>query len=260
LAFTTIFAMASGVLKYYEAPWPVYLFFLVLGTVVCLAQMLSRETPRLISVVAGAICLPTFVLIDQVLRGRGMGIILELPCTAVFGAIAGYLTGAVAAGVFLVTDRLEARLRAKRLGSEEEPIVAKLVPEDVPVYTPDSCTPYLGDAAAKLASGAPAMNDSEPPAEASRVKKIGPPTGVPVYNCIALVSPRSEDGLVHVRAANVSDLKTSGASEREALQHLVGAFKIIVSQAVAAGTEPPLLAEPHPRRADETERFIAVHL
>src|SRR5690606_14900191 len=96
--------------------------------------------------------------------------------------------------------------------------------------------------------------------EPSRVKKLGPPTGVPVYNCIALVSPRDEQGIVHVRAANIADLKTTGASEREALQHLVGAFKIVISQCLAEGRAVPLLAEPQPPAPGETPRLIAVHL
>jgi len=96
--------------------------------------------------------------------------------------------------------------------------------------------------------------------EPSRVKKLGPPTGVPVYNCIALVSPRDAQGIVHVRAANIADLKTTGASEREALQHLVGAFKIVISQCLADGRAVPLLAEPHPPAPGETQRLIAVHL
>lgn len=259
LAFTTIFAITSGILRRVDAPWSVYLFFGVLGTTVCIAQMLSRDAPRLISIITGAICLPVFFVIEESFQGRGFEGLLGAPCAAVAGAIAGYLAGAISAGVFLVTDLLEAHLRAKRLG-KKPPLTAEALPDDVPIYSPDSCTPYLGESAAKLTSGTTAMNDSEPAASAPRVKKLGPPTGVPVYNCIALVSPRGPDGLVHVRAANVSDLKTSGSSEREALQHLVGAFKIIVSQAVAAGREVPLLAERHPRREDETERFIAVHL
>jgi hypothetical protein len=89
---------------------------------------------------------------------------------------------------------------------------------------------------------------------------LGPAEGVPVYNCIALVSRRGADGIVHARAANISDLRTSGASEREALQHLVGAFKIVIAQAIAEGRAVPILNESHPPQNGETTRLIAVHL
>jgi hypothetical protein len=94
----------------------------------------------------------------------------------------------------------------------------------------------------------------------SHIKKLGPPVGVPVFNCKALVSARRADGLFHARAAELNDLRTSGASEREALQHLVGAFKIIAAQCLSEGRKMPFLSQPHAPASDEQERFIAVHL
>jgi hypothetical protein len=96
--------------------------------------------------------------------------------------------------------------------------------------------------------------------DSKHAKLLGPPVGVPVFNCRALVSARRADGLVHARARDLQDLRTSGGSEREALQHLVAAFKIIAAESVAAGRTLPLLAEPHQPAEDEQERLIAVHL
>lgn len=255
LAFTTLFALVLGVVKRFDSPLWIYWYLGVLGAAVCVAQMFATRAPRVISVVAGAACLPLFLVIGlwrQIDRGYIdlIELVIGFPFAVVVGGVAGYLAGTLAAGVFLLGSMLEARLRGEVVTSKKAPDL----PAEVPYYDEDSCSPYLGAAAAQLNS---VMNNTP---SAPRVKSIGPPVGVPVYNCIALVSPRNADGVVCVRAANLSDLKTTGASEREALQHLVGAFKIIVSQAAAEGRPVPLLAEPHPARPDEQQRFIAVHL
>lgn len=258
LAFTTLFAGVSGILRYHDAPVSAYLFFGALGTVVCAAQMYSKGIPRLVSIIAGAVFLQLFLGIEVLRRGEGFDVFLAGGlCVAAAGGFIGYLTGAISAGVFLVADLVEQRWRG------EMPVAAELIPdaklpEGTPVYTSDSCTPYLSEQAAQVAAGEPSMET--PTGDAPRVKKLAPPSGVPVYNCVALVAPRGADGLVHARAANVSDLRTSGASEREALQHLVGAFKIIITQSLAEGREVPLLVESHPAQPGEVQRFIAVHL
>lgn len=255
LAFTTLFALVLGVVKRFDSPLWVYWYLGVLGAAVCVAQMFATRAPRAISVITGAACLPLFLVIAlwrQIERGYvGLfELLIGFPLAVVVGGFVGYLAGALAAGVFLLGSLLEARLRGEVSPSKKDPEV----PEEVPYYDEDSCSPYLGSAAAQLNS---VMNNTP---STPRVKSLGPPVGVPVYNCIALVSPRNADGVVCVRAANLSDLKTTGASEREALQHLVGAFKIIVSQAVAEGRPVPLLAEQHPALPGEQQRFIAVHL
>lgn len=253
LAFTTLFAVLSGILRYHEAPVTVYLFFGVLGAAVCGAQMYSNNVPRLVSIIAGAVCLPLFVFVESMRRSTGMDeALFGLPCFAVAGGLVGYLAGAVAAGVFLVSDLVEARWRGE-IVTTAELVEEAAVPEGTPVYTSDSCTPYLSDEAKSV-------TDQPKPSDAPRVKKLGPPSEVPVFNCVALVSPRGSDGIVHARAANVSDLRTSGATEREALQHLVGAFKIIVAQSLAEGRPVPLLSHPHSPEPGEQQRLIAVHL
>lgn len=257
LAFTTLFAVLLGILRFHSAPIAVYLFFGVLGSTVCFAQMWSEGVPRLVSIMAGAICAPLFLLIDSLTGGSHfMPAIVATPCLAVAGGFVGYLMGTISAGVFLVSDLVERRWRGidAATAADEE---AEL-PPGTPVYTSDSCAPYLSPEAAQVAAGEASMdgNISGDP----RVKKLGPPVGVPVYNCVALIASRGADGLVHARAANIAELRTSGASEREALQHLVGAFKIIVSQSLAEGREVPILAEPQDPQPGETQRLIAVHL
>lgn len=257
LAFTTLAAVLSGILRYHDAPVSAYVFFGVLGTAVCGAQMYSNSVPRIVSIIAGAICFPLFFLFESWHRGPIGEVVLGSPCLAVAGGFLGYLMGAVAAGVFLVSDLIERRWRGETITTAELISEAEL-PAGTPVYTADSCTPYLSTEAAQIAGGDVAMDSAKP--ESPRVKKLGPPSGVPVYNCIALVSPRNAEGIVQARAANLSDLRTSGASEREALQHLVGAFKIIVSQSLAEGRDVPLLSEPHAAQPGEVQRLIAVHL
>ena len=255
MAFTTIFAVLLGILRMYDAPVGFYVFFGVMGCTVCGAQMINNSVPRLVSVLVGAACLPLTAISYAVIgEMRVTEAVVMAPCLAVPGAVVGYLIGTIAAGVFLLGDLLEKRVRGETISTATA--VDAESAQVIPTYTPDSCTPYLGEAASQLtAKDNPMTSD-----ETTRVKAIGPPTSVPVYNCLALVSPRGSDGLVHARAANLSDLRTSGASEREALQHLVGAFKIIVAQCLAEGREIPFLKDPHPPRSDEQQRFIAVHL
>lgn len=258
MAFTTLFAVMLAIAKPFNPPGWVYWYLGVLGLSVCVAQMYGRISPRGVSIVVGALTLPPFLLYgawQARLHIELAEAVLGAPCALFGGGFLGYLMGTVAAGVFLLGDKLERRVRGSA------PMMAETVdaqlPEGVPFYRPDSCTPYLGDAAAEL-SGNREMTPVD--GEGPRVKPLGPPTGVPVYNCLALVSPRDAQGLVHVRAANLSDLRTSGPTEREALQHLVGAFKIIITQSLAEGRDVPLLATPHEPLPGEQQRFIAVHL
>jgi len=92
------------------------------------------------------------------------------------------------------------------------------------------------------------------------VKHITPPVDVPVYNCLALVAPRNCAGLVVTRAANLSNLTTEGASEREALQKLVTAFKQELAAHHAQGTAIPWLDPPLAAAPGEQQRWLAVHL
>jgi hypothetical protein len=251
LAFTTLFGMVSGVAKYYEAPIAIYAFFGVLGATVCGAQMYLNTIPRFVSVLAGGICLPLFLLISALVIGNGFfELVLATPLLFLLGGFIGYLTGTISAGVFLASDLVERRWRG--LDIVEAEVIDEAQQKHIPVFTADSCQPYLGDTAAAVMAAEPHMHP--------HVKHLGPPESVPVYNCIALVAPRGADGLVHVRAANVAGLRTSGQNEREALQHLVGAFKIIISQATAEGRPVPILERPLTAAPDEQQRLIAVHL
>ena len=107
------------------------------------------------------------------------------------------------------------------------------------------------------------MTDPTPhdPLAALAGKKHGVPLGpVPVFNCVVNINPRGADGLVQARVANLPDIATEGASEREVLQRLVADFKRFVSERHAAGQaiewqDPPLQPEP-----GEQQRLIAVHL
>ena len=48
------------------------------------------------------------------------------------------------------------------------------------------------------------MTNSE--SEETRVRKIGPPEAVPVYNCVVIVSPRNAAGFVVARVATLPDV------------------------------------------------------
>jgi hypothetical protein len=183
LAFMTLFAMILSVVRRADPAIWIYWYIGVLGLSVCLAQMLSGQQPRLISIAVGAVCLPLFMAIgfwDDVSSGpRLEQLVLGLPCLAVVGGVAGYLTGAMAAGVFLLGDMLVAKLRGNRVVTAD--LVEEPLSPDVPFYSPDSCTPYLGEAA-KRAVQPSTMGEQSSPSDEQREKKQRPPEGVPVYN------------------------------------------------------------------------------
>jgi hypothetical protein len=83
---------------------------------------------------------------------------------------------------------------------------------------------------------------------------------VPVYNCVVLVSPRDEQGLIRARCATVAGIDAAGKSEREALAQVVSAFKATIERHLAAGLAIPWIERPEQPGPGEQQRFIAVHL
>jgi hypothetical protein len=98
------------------------------------------------------------------------------------------------------------------------------------------------------------MADPDP-----RVRLIGEPQSVPVFNCRVIVS-RAAAGNFVARAAELADLSASGDSQREALQKLVTAFKARLAAHHASGDEIPWIKPGQQAQPGETELFVAVHL
>jgi hypothetical protein len=112
LGLITALAILFALLRWVDA-WPVfYFFFSVQAIAICVAQMLYGKTPRLASVIAGAVILPAFTIGMAMLSERGdVGILCLTFAFVPFGALLGYLTGTCAAGIFLVMDYLEPYLQ-----------------------------------------------------------------------------------------------------------------------------------------------------
>ena len=106
----------------------------------------------------------------------------------------------------------------------------------------------------------PNTPDSSTDAQHSRVRPIGPPEAVPVYNCVVIVSPRNAAGFVVARVATLPDVVGEGDSERQALQKIVAEFKARLIRHRASGEAIPWLDPPQTPRAGEQCRWIAVHL
>jgi hypothetical protein len=83
---------------------------------------------------------------------------------------------------------------------------------------------------------------------------------VPVYNCVVIVSPRNDAGMVHARCASVAGIDAAGRSEREALSQVVAAFKATVARHLAADLPIPWIDPPAQPAPGEQQRFVAVHL
>lgn len=132
LGILTALALLFGLLKRLDAPPMLYLFFGTLGLVICIAQMLNNARPRVASVVAGMVLAPLFLLVGSILwrlRYGGDEPLVAIACIAMtfipMGALLGYLAGTLAAGVFLLMDRLEQWWT----GGEAGPISQKVLPE-----------------------------------------------------------------------------------------------------------------------------------
>lgn len=97
------------------------------------------------------------------------------------------------------------------------------------------------------------MSESNP-----KVRLIGEPQSVPVFNCRVIVSRNGSQFVA--RAAELAALSTSGESQREALQKLVAAFKAQMTSYVSAGQEIPWVKPGQQVQPGETELFVAVHL
>jgi hypothetical protein len=85
------------------------------------------------------------------------------------------------------------------------------------------------------------------------------PANVPVFSCIVYVSPNAGGG-VRARVANLPDLESTAASEREALAKIVRAFKERVGELLLNGSPIPWIEPPVPVAHGEQQRFIPVHL
>jgi hypothetical protein len=134
LGIMTALAILFGCLRWMNAFPVLYFFFGVQALAICLVQMFYGRTPRLASIIAGAIILPVFTVIAAVLNGRGNP---GVACAAVgfvpVGALLGYLTGTCAAGVFLVMDYLEPYLQGQAF-HRQAPAVAS--PASTPAVIP----------------------------------------------------------------------------------------------------------------------------
>ena len=109
LGITTVLAILFGLLRSTGAPLISYWYFALLSLFICIAQMRFGEVPRQVSIIAGALLLPVFVIgtalyEDESLHNDGVAILL----VSIFdGAFFGYLTGTCLGGVFLLMDLLE---------------------------------------------------------------------------------------------------------------------------------------------------------
>jgi hypothetical protein len=118
LGIMTALAMLFAILRWAGAEPVFYFFFSVEALAICLAQMLYGQTPRLASIIAGAVILPTFTLLAAFFVPDNSGALICLAIGFIpVGAVLGYLTGTCAAGIFLVMDYVEPYMHWHALSS-----------------------------------------------------------------------------------------------------------------------------------------------
>jgi hypothetical protein len=114
LAMMTVYGLLFGTLRYFEAPVWIYLFLGSQGLVICLVQMCFGSVPRGASTLVGCIFFPAWMVAASIFTPSQFAaplaeVLKELPFSVPFGGLLGYCTGTLAAGVFLIVDKLEPR-------------------------------------------------------------------------------------------------------------------------------------------------------
>lgn len=122
LGIITALAVLFGAFHIYDAHPLLYLFFGVQALMICLAQMLYGKTPRAASAIAGGLLLPVFLAAFIGLFGSRRvveGALCMMMASVPVGAFFGYITGTMAAGVFLVMDSFERLYTTRREGVQQ---------------------------------------------------------------------------------------------------------------------------------------------
>ena len=85
-------------------------------------------------------------------------------------------------------------------------------------------------------------------------------SSVPVFNCIAILSPISGSTKLAGRIANLEGISAEGNTEREVLLQLTKRFKSIVQEFSQKQQSIPWIDPPEAPRPGEMQRFIPIHL
>ena len=117
LVVTALFAATLSIIKWTASPIEPFIFYFSLVVVVGGAQVVFERKPRLASIVAGSmfVAVMKFSVIafhldlHAVDKGLFMGLLSEgkVIYSLLFGALYGYLTGTLLAGLYLVLDALQ---------------------------------------------------------------------------------------------------------------------------------------------------------
>jgi hypothetical protein len=115
LATMTTFAILFGGLRLIDAETPAYLYFGSLAMSITFAQMVFGVMPKGGSAILGGILLPAWLLAYEAWNGQDLSrATVGLPCTVLMGALLGYCTAALAAGVGSLLQMIEPFLRTKK--------------------------------------------------------------------------------------------------------------------------------------------------
>jgi hypothetical protein len=116
LVVTAVFGLMLSIVKWTDTSPVVLVFYASFVVVVGAAQVVFERSPRLGSILAGALFLPLLKFgaflfdngLESINSGPFTGLFSEsqLFYMLVFGALYGYLSGTVLAGLYLVADKL----------------------------------------------------------------------------------------------------------------------------------------------------------
>ena len=117
----TTFGVLFGGLRMINVETPVYLFFGSLAMATVATQMAFGVTTKLGSALLGGLLLPLSLLGYTAWRGEDIqSAATGLPCAVLVGAMLGFCTSVMAAGVFTLLQMAQAFLRPRRREEQHE--------------------------------------------------------------------------------------------------------------------------------------------
>ena len=114
IAATVLFSVIFSGLRAMDASYEMYIAIIALVTLTALSQAFFGKTPRIASTLVGVITFVPWFIIMAVSKGPGISSNPEMFVSALlivtaFSALVGYLSGALAAGIVLILDKIERR-------------------------------------------------------------------------------------------------------------------------------------------------------
>jgi hypothetical protein len=262
LLMALVLAMTFALLRRWEAPPFVYAYLGILALTVTIFQSRFGHVPRRASMLAGIVLSVGAMIVQGIVDSRSLGdsrvtsdfdtwfglILLSVP----FGALIGYLVGAVAAGIFLITD-LITRPELRRDAAQS---LKGLWRSGVDFGRLPSVTAGLYGDGQELV---PTERKTRKTRASDEQQWNAYSDRFLLFNCIVYVSRSAPEGY-EARFAQLEIPACQGRTMRAVLQTAAWRFRDVVTRCLRDNTAIPWHAEVVPKLSDEIEQWIPIYV